>query len=186
MALQVPRFNYDDLARLPDDGNRYELADGELIVSPAPTTDHQGISARCGALLFRAEEAGYGRMFTAPTDVYLGPYQVVQPDLLFVAHERLDIITRMYVAGAPDLVIEILSPGTRDHDLGWKKTLYAREGVRHYWVADPVEQTIAPFVLDGRGYADVAPLAGDAILSCPLFPAIVSTVARLFPASNGV
>lgn len=185
MALQVPRFTYDDLAQLPDDGRRYELADGELIVSPAPTTDHQGISARLGALLFRAEEAGFGRMFTAPTDVYLGPYQVVQPDLLFIAHERLAIITRMYIAGAPDLIIEILSPGTRGHDLGWKKILYAREGVRHYWVADPLSETVLPFILGERGYADVAPLTGDALLVCPLFPEITSTVARLFPAGTG-
>jgi len=185
MALKVPRFTYQDLAQLPDDGKRYELADGELIVSPAPTTDHQGISARLGALLFRAEEAGFGRMFTAPTDVYLGPYRVVQPDLLFIAHERLDIITRMYIAGAPDLTVEILSPGTRDHDLGWKKIFYAREGVRHYWVADPLDQTVRSFVLGESGYADVAPLSGDALLSCPLFPGISSTVARLFPAGMG-
>lgn len=185
MALQIPRFSYQDLAQLPDDGKRYELADGVLVVSPAPTTDHQGISARLGALLFRAEDAGFGRMFTAPTDVYLGPYRVVQPDLLFIARERLEIITRMYIAGAPDLIMEILSPGTRDHDLGWKKTLYAREGVGHYWVVDPLDQTVTPFVLGEAGYAAVAPLSREAILSCALFPGISSTVARLFPASAG-
>ncbi len=185
MALQVPRFTYQDLAQLPNDGKRYELADGELIVSPAPTTDHQGISARLGALLFRAEDAGLGRMFTAPTDVYLGPYRVVQPDLLFIARERLEIITRMYIAGAPDLIVEILSPGTRDHDLGWKKTLYAREGVRHYWVVDPLDQTVRPLVLGASGYADVAPLGGDMIISCALFPGISGVVARLFPSVAG-
>jgi Uma2 family endonuclease len=185
MALHLPRFSYDDLARLPDDGRRYELADGDLLVSPAPTTDHQGISARLGALLFRAEEASFGRMFTAPTNVYFGPYRVVQPDLLFVARDQLDIITRMHIAGAPDLIVEILSPGTRDRDLGWKKTLYVREGVRHYRVVDPLDQTVRSFVLGERGYADVAPLSGDAPLSCALFPGIGSVVERLFPAAVG-
>ena len=185
MALEVPRFTYQDLAQLPDDGKRYELADGELIVSPAPTTDHQGISARLGAVLFRAEEAGFGRMFAAPTDVYLGPYRVVQPDLLFIARDRLERITRQYIAGAPDLIVEILSPGTRGHDLGWKKTLYAREGVQHYWVVDPLAAAVYPFVLGELGYADVMPLRGAATLTCPLFPGIASPVARLFPADTG-
>ncbi len=185
MALQVPRFTYDDLAQLPNDGKRYELADGELIVSPAPTYDHQRIVWQFSRLLMRAEDAGYGQGVVSPIDVVFGRYATTQPDLLFIGRERLHIIANGRVQGAPDLIIEILSPGTRDHDLGWKKILYAREGVRHYWVADPLNETVYPFVLGERGYADVAPLTGEAILTCPLFPEIVSTVARFFPASTG-
>lgn len=181
MAVNVPLFTYHDLAQLPDDGKRYELADGELIVSPAPTTEHQGISARLGNLLFRAEEAGFGRMFTAPTDVYFGPYRAVQPDLLFITREHADIIMPQNIVGAPDLIVEILSPGTREHDFGWKKTLYAREGVRFYWVVDPVDATVRPFALGEAGYSEVTPLTGRALLSCPLFPGISSEVASLFP-----
>ena len=181
MTVKTPLFTYDDLAQLPDDGKRYELADGELIVSPAPATYHQRISAQFGNVLFQAEDAGWGRMFTAPTDVRFGPYQVVQPDLLFIGSERLSIIEAQYIDGAPDLIIEILSPGTRDHDLGWKKTLYAREGVRFYWIADPIAKTILPLTLGTEGYAETAPLQTGDTLACPLFPEITVEVARLFP-----
>lgn len=181
MTVKTPLFTYDDLAQLPDDGKRYELADGDLIVSPAPTTYHQRISARFGNLLFQAEDAGWGRMFAAPTDVHFGPYQVVQPDLLFIGNERLSIIEAQYIDGAPDLIIEILSPGTRDHDLGWKKTLYARERVRFYWIADPSAKTVLPLTLGAEGYEETRPLQAEDLLACPLFPEITVEVARLFP-----
>ncbi len=181
MTVKTPLFTYDDLAQLPDDGKRYELADGELIVSPAPLTYHQRVSARFGHLLFQAEDAGWGRMFTAPTDVHFGPYQVVQPDLLFVGNERLTIIEARYIAGAPDLIIEILSPSTRDHDLGWKKTLYAREGVRFYWIADPIAKTVLPLTRGAEDYDEATPLQAGDTLACPLFPEITVEVARLFP-----
>lgn len=185
MALQVPRFSYQDLAQLPNDGKRYELADGELIVSPAPTYDHQRIVWQFSRLLMRAEDAGYGQGVVSPIDVVFGRYATTQPDLLFIGRERLPIIVNGRVQGAPDLIIEILSPGTRDHDLGWKKTLYARAGVQHHWVVDPLDQTVRPLVLGASGYADVAPLGGDASLSCALFPGISGAVARLFPSVAG-
>jgi Uma2 family endonuclease len=181
MIVKTPLFTYDDLAQLPDDGKRYELADGELIVSPAPATYHQRVSARFGNLLFRAEDAGWGRMFAAPTDVHFGRYQVVQPDLLFISNDRLEIIEPQYIAGGPDLVIEILSPRTRDHDLGWKKTLYARESVHFYWVADPIAKTVQPLTLGARGYDEAPPLRVGDTLVCPLFPDITADVAHLFP-----
>lgn len=78
----------------------------------------------------------------APVDVVFGRYHVTQPDLLFISRERLGIIVGGKVHGAPDLIIEILSPGTRDHDLGWKKTLYAREGIRDYWIGDPLHSRL--------------------------------------------
>ncbi len=185
MALQVPRFTYQDLAQLPDDGKRYELADGELVVSPAPTYDHQRIVWQFSRLLMRAEDAGFGQGVVSPIDVVFGRYATTQPDLLFIGRERLHIIANGRVQGAPDLIIEILSPWTREHDLGWKKTLYAREGVRYYWVVDPIAQSVMSFTFGGGGYAPVAPLSGDAILACPLFPEISSTVARFFPDNMG-
>ncbi len=92
----------------------------------------------------------------APVDVVFGRYHVTQPDLLFISRERLGIIVGGKVHGAPDLIIEILSPGTRDHDLGWKKTLYAREGIRDYWIGDPLAKTVLPLTLGSSGYAESA------------------------------
>lgn len=180
MALRKPLFTYDDLAHTPNDGKRYELCDGELVVSPAPTTEHQSIAAHLGGLLLRAEEAGFGRMFPAPTDVVFSQHKATQPDLLFIRRERLHIITKANIQGAPDLIVEILSPGSREDDLGWKMTLYAREGVPFYWVVDPETRTVQPYTLREGGYVTEPPLRPGDILACPLFPGITIDVARLF------
>ena len=181
MTVETPLFTYDDLAQLPDDGKRYELAGGELIVSPAPTYHHQRIVWQFSRLLMRAEDAGYGQGVVAPGDVVFGPYRVAQPDLLFIQRERLNIVNRGKIEGAPDPIIEILSSGTRDHDLGWKKTLYAREGVRFYWIADPIAKTVLPLTLGAEDYDEATPLQTGDTLACPLFPEITVEVARLFP-----
>jgi len=181
MTVKTPLFTYDDLAQLPDDGKRYELAGGELIVSPAPTYDHQRIGWQFSRLLMRAEDAGYGQGVVAPGDVVFGPYRVAQPDLLFIQRERLNIVNRGKIEGAPDPIIEILSSGTRDHDLGWKKTLYAREGVRFYWITDPIARTVLSFVLSTASYNEASLLGLGDTLDCPLFPGITVEVARLFP-----
>lgn len=181
MAIRTPVFTYGDLARMPNDGKRYELRAGELVVSPAPATKHQRVVARIGALLFRAEEAGFGQLFYAPTDVVFSRYTVTQPDLLFVGRERLQLITSASIQGAPDLTVEILSPGSREDDLGWKKTLYAREGVPYYWVVDPDAKTVQPYTLREGGYeVEPARYPGDT-LACPLFPGLTVAVAWLFP-----
>lgn len=129
MAATKPLFSYEDLAHTPDDGKRYEINDGELIVSPAPTFGHQRVGWKLSGLLMRAEEAGYGQGVAAPVDVVFGRHKTTQPDLLFIRRERLGIVAGGKVHGAPDLIVETLSPGSCDDDLGWKKTLYAREGV---------------------------------------------------------
>jgi Uma2 family endonuclease len=181
MALRKPLFSVDDLAHTPNDGKRYEIMDGELIVSPAPTTDHQGVSLSLTNLLFRAQEAGYGRAFSAPTDVVFGRHRATQPDLLFIRRERLHIITPASIQGAPDLIVEILSPSSRADDFGWKMTLYAREGVPYYWVVDPTARTVQPYRLGEDGYVAEPLLRAGDTLACPLFPGITAEVARLFP-----
>lgn len=173
-------FSYEHLAHTPDDGKRCEINDGELIVSPAPTFGHQRVGWKLSELLRRAEEAGYGQGVAAPVDAVFGRHKTTQPDLLFIRRERLRIVAGGEVHGAPDLTAEILSPGSRDDDLGWKKPLYAREGVLDYWVADPQGQTVQPYTLRDGGYV-AGPLlhAGDE-LGCPLFPGITIPVPRLF------
>lgn len=177
----LPRLTYDDLRELPDDGKRYELLEGVLYMSPAPSLRHQSISLQFGGWLLRAEAAGFGRAFAAPVDVVLDPDTVVQPDLIFVRRERFDILTDANVQGAPDLIIEILSPGTRKRDLGVKRQLYAQFRVPHYWIVDPIGATVERYRFDERRQYVAEPVlrVGD-VLTSPLFPDITLPVAMLF------
>ena len=135
---------WEDVLRLPEDGNRYEFIGGRLYMTPAPVTRHQRISKRLErALMPILEDAGHGELFRAPYLVeFPGTGDRVQPDILFVSSERRAIIGEKAVLGAPDLVVEILSPSTAHRDRGIKLDLYARRGVREYWIVDPVEDVV--------------------------------------------
>ena len=136
------RYTYDDYARLPE-GAPYQLINGSLVMSPAPASYHQIVHARLFlALATRVDEQNLGQVMSAPVDVRLSDTDVVQPDLLFVAQERLDIIGEQVIDGAPDLVMEVLSPSTAHHDLTTKKRLYEMHGVHEYWVVDPKSRTV--------------------------------------------
>jgi Uma2 family endonuclease len=180
MAVIRPIFTEEDLETTPDDGKRYEIIEGDWVVSPAPTFTHQSIVFAFANLLFRAQQAGYGRGVTSPVDVVFGPHDVTQPDLIFIRRERLGIIIGDKVRGAPDLIIEVLSPSTRANDLGRKLRLYARAGVPFYWVVDPKRRVVRPFTLTGDGYVEGPALRPGQELSCPLFPGITIDVATLF------
>ncbi len=143
---------------------------------------HQRIVQKVNALLIEAERAGAGIVLTAPTDVVLDPdLNALEPDLLFIARERLDeIVTEANVQGAPDLVVEVLSPGSAGRDLGRKRQVYARYGVRHYWVVDPYAESLRVHTLETGGYGPPAVLEGGQPLGCPLFPGVTMPVAQLF------
>ncbi len=143
MQTQTPT-TWEDVLRMPDDGNRYEFIGGRLYVTPAPVTRHQRISKRLQAALMRVlEDPGHGEVFGAPLLVeFPGTGDRVQPDLLFVSDGRREIIGEKQVMGAPDLVVEILSPSTAHRDRGIKLDLYARSGVRQYWIVDPDEDVV--------------------------------------------
>ena len=130
---------------------RHELIDGDLYMVPAPTVAHQTISKNIALRLGEhVRGTACGRMLYAPLDVVLGEGEkrsVVQPDILFVSNERSGIVTEEEIVGAPDLVLEILSPGTANRDTGIKKALYARSGVLEYWVVDPKTRSVDLFSL---------------------------------------
>jgi Uma2 family endonuclease len=147
-------LTYDDYCAVPEDGKRYELLEGELFVGPSPTTRHQRVSRNLEFVLHSHVSAReLGEVLDAPMDVILDRRTVVQPDLLFVSTARLGIITERAVEGAPDLVVEILSERGEARDLGYKKQLYARYGVMHYWVIDPEGRSLAEYVLSERSYS---------------------------------
>jgi len=130
------RYTYEDYLTFPDDGRRHELIDGEHSVTPAPVRRHQKLSMRLGvALATWLREHPVGEVYAAPLDVILSDIDVVEPDLLFVSNERSQILGT-WIHGAPDLVIEILSPSTRRVDEITKRRLYERVGVREYWIVD--------------------------------------------------
>lgn len=140
------KCTYEDYVDFPEDGKRHEVVDGEHVVNPAPTTEHQMVSGKLFAILYDAvQRPEIGIVFAAPTDVELSPTDIVQPDLVVVLRTNRRLITPTKIKGAPDLVVEILSPSTERMDRGSKRRLYDRSGVSEYWIVDPREHTIEQF-----------------------------------------
>lgn len=145
-------WTYDDLARLPDDGKRYEILDGDLVVSPSSSRDHQVVLQRI-IFAFRRQlfERGIAHVFFAPFDTILSPQRVVVPDMMVVRRERQAIVQERGVEGAPDLVLEVMS--TRPSlDRIRKFRIYAKTGIPEYWLVDPIGKTIEVYVLDDGEY----------------------------------
>ena len=145
------KFTYEDYKNTPDDV-RYELLDGELVMVPAPGMFHQTTSKKLFWNLQPVEEQGLGLVFHAPTDVKFTDTDTVQPDIVFVSAERTHIITEDNIRGAPDLVMEILSPSTANRDRTFKRTLYERHGVGEYWMVDTDAKNITVLILGEDGY----------------------------------
>ena len=186
MAIQDSarrKLTYEDYERLPDDGMRHEILDGEHYVSAAPSPRHQRVSValtlRFGAYL---EEHPLGEILTAPCDVVLSPHDLTQPDLLFISNERAAIVTEKNVQGAPDLLIEILSDSTRKRDEGIKRERYELFGVREYWLVDPVRHTVLVYRLEGERFRRIGRLAAAAndLLTTPLLPGLEIPLAKIF------
>ncbi len=163
MVAQKPRvrLTYEDYRKTPED-MRCELMDGELILAAAPRTTHQRTEIRMGARMHRfAEARDLGEVFTAPTDVVFSDTDVVQPDILFVSKERAHVITEDAIHGAPDLVVEILSPSTAERDRGYKRDMYERHGVKEYWMADVDLATVAALRLGADGLFEIVGTYGE-------------------------
>jgi len=135
-----------DYRELPE-GSPYQLIEGELVMSPAPKPMHQIVSGNLFKILSKFTE-GKGILLYAPVDVYLDEENAFQPDLIFISNERKDILKEDGVYGAPDLVVEILSPSTAYYDLRKKKEVYERSGVKEYWIVDPEMKTVEVYVKD--------------------------------------
>ncbi len=134
--MVTTKLTYADYLALPGD-ERYELHDGELVLVASPNEPHQRASKRLTRQLLVVEDSGLGQIYIAPFDVILSDTEVVQPDLMFISQEREDIITHANVQGAPDLVVEILSPSTANRDWTRKREMYAMHGVKELWIVDP-------------------------------------------------
>lgn len=170
-------WRYEDLFDLPDDGRRYEIIDGELWEMPAPGTDHQIAQANLFLKIAPFVLALGGRILMAPLDVFFAGANPVEPDIVVLLPDRLPLISKRGIEGAPSLLIEILSPSNPQHDRARKRTLYARGGVPEYWLVDPDAASIEVLALDGDVYRTHVRASGPELVSSPL-------LARLsFPAS---
>ena len=162
------KFTVKDYMSTPND-KRYQLLDGEMIVAPSPVTRHQSVLFRlCRAMHDFVSAGKLGEVFVAPFDLVLSNHDVAQPDILFVSNARSAIITEANIQGAPDLVVEILSPGTAAYDRGYKQALYGRHGVREYWLVDPDAETVEVLSLGEQGLERFATYSGGQTLESRL------------------
>jgi Uma2 family endonuclease len=156
-----PRMCFADLERMPEDGRRYELYDGELSDVPSPLPRHQRVALNVAERLREYERRAGGLVFVAPLDIVLDEHNVVQPDVVYFTAARaatIDLGRPIWMT--PDLVVEVLSPATATNDRGRKQRLLARFGVAEYWLVDPADRTIEQLVLEGSALV-LANVAGD-------------------------
>jgi Uma2 family endonuclease len=162
MSVQTRPLTYDDLCRMPDDGQRYELIGGELYVAPAPMRPHQRFLAHLHAMLWAyVIEHRLGEAYFSPVAVRLSDHDVVEPDLVFLRQDRLHLYNRRGdIQGAPDLVVEVISPSSEKTDPGVKLELYARSGIPEYWLVNPATKQFQGFVLREARYVEEPPEGG--------------------------
>lgn len=184
MAGSSLKLGYADLLAFPEDGKRHELIDGEHYVSAAPTLRHQVVLRNLFLALH--DFVGprlLGELFFAPVDVLLSDHDVVEPDLVYVRHERLAILETRFVRGAPDLAVEVISPSSRKVDAGVKRRAYEKFGFGEYWLVDPDAETVEFFRGGGEWREPATRLsraAGPQTLVSPLFPGLVLTLDQIF------
>jgi len=152
IVVEKKRCTYEDYLKTPED-KRYELINGELLMTPSPIPNHQRVSGKLEFILRKFVTGNnLGEVFDAPCDVYLDNENVVQPDILFISKDRLGIIGEKNIQGPPDLLIEIISEHSVYRDMVQKKRLYARFGVKEYWIVIPEEEEIEVYILKDNTY----------------------------------
>lgn len=151
-------LDLDDLYTTPDDGNRYEILDGAIVMTPPPALAHQSVVARLLVLLDEpARQLGL-RVWPAPAAWRIGPGQVPEPDVIVAS---VDVMTSRAVEGPPVLVIEVLSPSGRGRDLYERRRIYAQGGASCYWIVDPIEPSLMVLRLASGAYTEEARVVGE-------------------------
>lgn len=186
MNLSVPPagkivLTYEDYLELPNDGNRYEILEGVLHVTPSPTVRHQRVSRNLqriiDAFVFQNK---LGEVFDAPLDVIFSNISIAQPDLIYISNVRKEVIAEKNIAGAPDLAVEILSPTTSRTDKITKAQVYARYGVTYYWLVDPEENRVEEYRLEQDGYVPVNRAEGNVLFRPEIFPGLAVDLGQVW------
>ncbi len=149
-------LDLDDLDATPDDGNRYEVLDGAIVMTPPPSTDHQGVAGELFVLLRQGARPLGLRVLMAPVAWRIGPGQVPEPDLIV---SPADAVTERAIVAPPVLVVEILSASNRNRDLSEKRRIYAEGSATWYWIVDPKAPSLTAFRLAGAQYDEMAPVS---------------------------
>ena len=180
------RLTYQDYLDLPESDERYELIDGELYMAPTPIPEHQIFLYYLAKVVEEfITRNRLGRIIISPQDVIIHEDIVVQPDMMFVSNERLHIIKwGHYVQGAPDLVVEVLSPSTARYDRTLKRERYARFGVREYWIADIVARTIEVNVSVGSTFTIASVYGEGETVESPLLPGLEFDMREVFESAR--
>jgi Uma2 family endonuclease len=179
------RVSYADLERWPEDGRRYELYDGEVFEIPSPLLIHQFVLGRVYLALSAYVQTHGGAVFVAPLDIVLTDFDVVQPDVLLFTPEREHLLQmRQVTRYAPDLAIEILSPGTARNDRGRKLRLFERHRLKEYWLVDPDGPSVEVYRLEDANLVSLPVARGEERLDSPLLPALDLRPSDLVPAAS--
>jgi Uma2 family endonuclease len=175
-------WTYEYLFRLPDDGKRYEIIDGEQFEMPGTNRDHAAAIINLIALLVPIVRKMGGQLFTAPFDVFLPGADPVQPDVIVVLPGRAGIVAWRGGEGIPDLLIEILSPSTLVHDRVRTRALYVRAGVREFWLISPEAGLVVVLVLEGNDYRTLVRAIGDEPVRSEILPDVAFPASAIFAA----
>jgi Uma2 family endonuclease len=177
------KFTYSDYRLLPDNGKRYEILEGELLMSPSPNTKHQIVLLNIAAILKSfVERNNLGQIFIAAYDIVLSKYDVVQPDIIFVSNKNKEIIKATHIEGVPDLVIEIISPGGAQRDRIIKRKIYALHGVQEYWLVQPEKEKVQVLRLEKGDFKRIAELNSEDVLTSPMLSGLEIRLIDVFPA----
>ncbi len=177
------KFTVRDYMNLDEsEERRYELIEGELYMVPSATPFHQTIAFTLAKMLDEyVQERGLGRVFVAPLDVVLSNEDVLQPDVIYVSKEREGIIGEQNIQGAPDLVIEVLSPSTAARDRTIKRARYLRYGVREYWIVDPQTRSVEVMKAGQTEFETQRVYPEGTAATSPLLTELEVDVGRVFP-----
>jgi Uma2 family endonuclease len=179
-------LTYDDWLRLSDDDGRlYELIDGEFFLSPTPSIAHQRASRDLAFLLMEhLRRTGKGELLMAPTGVRLDERSVLEPDVLIVLRENAALVGTQVIDGPPDLVVEVLSPGTARRDLGIKREKYRSSGVPEYWIVDPANARVEVLVLENGDYVRLGLFTRDDKLRSRILVDLEIALSEVFPTES--
>ncbi|MBA2396571.1 MAG: Uma2 family endonuclease [Ktedonobacteraceae bacterium] len=174
-------WTYNDYTAMPDDEKRYQIVDGVLFMSPSPDTRHQDtVGAIFAYLREYALRNKLGKVYIAPLDVELNPKTVVQPDVLLILHAHLERIAAKRIIGAPDLVVEVSSPGTTGFDRRQKQDAYAHAGVPEYWIVNPASHTVELLIVENTAYRSLGIFQGQQTLPSTIVPGFSVPVEQFF------
>jgi Uma2 family endonuclease len=181
LQTSTPLITRHDYEEMPEGPPYFQVIEGDLIMSPSPNTSHQDIAGRIYRLIGNfLEKHPLGETYMAPLDVFLGDVNVYQPDVLFVSNRHRSIITERGIEGAPDLVVETLSPATARYDKGFKRKIYARFGVQEYWLVDPKTLTVQIYLLGKNADTPLATHGDKATFTSSVLPGLRIKTAAIF------